>query len=51
MTDLVCAIIRSGADPLTHELYPAFRILFQREHGRTPSLADLYDSARCPCCF
>lgn len=48
---LVCVIISSGRNPVTHELWAAFAVVFRRANGRVPTVADLYASAACPCCF
>lgn len=47
--DLACIVIRSGGDPMGHELWPVFQAWFMDVHGRFPVAADLYDIATCPC--
>lgn len=48
---IVCALISAGGDPRSHELWPAWVVLWERENGRSPTVFDLYESATCPCCF
>lgn len=50
-SSLVCAILSDGSDPLEHELWPAFAVVFRRANARLPMVVDLYASASCPCCF
>lgn len=49
IADLVCIVIRSGGDPMDHELWPVFEAWHMSAHDRFPVAADLYDAASCPC--
>lgn len=49
IADLACIVIRSGGDPMNHELWPVFEAWHLSVYGRVPFAADLYGSAECPC--